>query len=139
MDRDFSFCVVPCFDCCGALPRRTISFTSSHWNGSYKIKNYCCLLVGLRTRLELSNVSAVSLQQSKWTLLPKFAQSLLGSSQSYLVGHQHSCGSCDYYGLSVYSDCPQTMEEYTYGKNSVRESKVGEAKLRLPCVCIFAW
>ena len=50
---------------------------------------------------------------------------LLGSSQSYLVGHQHGCGSCDYYGLSVYSDCPQAMEEYANGKNSVPEGKVG--------------
>ena len=125
MDRDLSFCIVPRFDCRGALSCRALSFTSSDWNGSYKIENYCCLLMGLRASLEHSNVRAVSLQQSKWTLLPKLAQSLLGSSQSYLVGHQHGCGSCDYYGLSVYSDRPQAMEEFTNGKNSVPESKVG--------------
>ena len=125
MDRDFSFYAVPRFDCCGALSCRAIPFTSSDWNGSYKIENYCRLLVGLRIHLEHSNVCAVSLQQSKWKLLPKLAQSLLGSSHSYLVGHQHGYGSCDYYGLSVHSDCPQAMEEYTNGKNSVPESKVG--------------
>ena len=129
MDRDFSFCVVPGFDCCGAFSCRTLSFASSYWNGSYKIKNYCCLLVDLRTRLEHSNVCAVSLQQSKWTLLPKLAQSIFGSSQSNLVGHQHSCDTCDYYGLSLYSDCPKTMEEYTTGENSVRESKVGKPNI----------
>ena len=125
MDRDFSFCAVPRFDCCGALSCRAIPFTSSYWNGSHKIEIYCRLLVGLRIRLEHSNVCVVSSQQSKWTLLSKLAQSLLGSCQSYLVGHQHGCGSCDYYGLSVYSDCPQAMEEYANGKNSVPEGKVG--------------
>ena len=55
-----AFCAVPRFDCHRAILRRATSFTSSDWNGSYKTKSHCCDLVGLRTRLEHSNVCAIS-------------------------------------------------------------------------------